>query len=185
MWTSGVIGLHAATSPQQLRELAPLSLGIFADLAEKGPTEQELARAKAQIKAGLFMSLESCEARAGQLAWDLMVFGRPISNEELIDKIDGITREDVQAIGRSFRAKPDMVSAVVGRAWFGGGSGRHGGSFPVRRSLLRDRPRMLGGAHVLFREQAPRRGRRGLSPRAANVRLQGVGGAARGKPRLS
>jgi predicted Zn-dependent peptidase len=87
---------------------------MFADLAEKGPTERELARAKAQIKAGLFMSLESCESRAGQLAWDLLVFGRPITNEELIEKVDGITCEHVQAIGRGIRAKPDMVSAAVG-----------------------------------------------------------------------
>jgi predicted Zn-dependent peptidase len=115
---SGVIGLHAATSPQQLRELSTLSLGIFADLAERGPTDQELARAKAQIKAGLFMSLESCESRAGQLAWDLSVFGRPISNEELIERVDGITCKDVQAIGLGIRAKPDMVSAVVGARGF-------------------------------------------------------------------
>ncbi len=43
-----------------------------------------------------------------------MVFGRPISNDELIVKVDSITREDVQAIGRGMRAKPEMVSAVVG-----------------------------------------------------------------------
>jgi predicted Zn-dependent peptidase len=111
---SGIIGLHAATSPQQLPELAGLALGIFSDLAEKGPTAQELARAKAQLKAGLFMSLESCESRAGQLAWDLMVFGRPVSNEELIGKIEGVTREDVQAVGRRLRGKPEIVSVTVG-----------------------------------------------------------------------
>ena len=111
---SGIIGLHAATSPQQLRELAALSLGIFADLAEAGPTAQELARAKAQLKAGLFMSLESCEARAGQLAWDLTVFGRPVSNEELIEKIEGVTREDVQAVGRRLLKGAEMVSVAVG-----------------------------------------------------------------------
>lgn len=111
---SGIIGLHAATSPQQLPELAGLALGIFSDLAEEGPTAQELARAKAQLKAGLFMSLESCESRAGQLAWDLMVFGRPVSNEELIGKIEGVTREDVQAVGRRLRGKPEIVSVSVG-----------------------------------------------------------------------
>ena len=111
---SGIIGLHAATSPQQLRELTALALGIFADLAEQGPAAHELARAKAQLKAGLFMSLESCEARAGQLAWDLTVFGRPVSNEELIDKIESVTREDVQAVGRRLREKPEMVSVAVG-----------------------------------------------------------------------
>ncbi len=111
---SGIIGLHAATSSQQLKELTTVALGIFADLADRGPTERELARAKAQIKAGLFMSLESCEARAGQLAWDLMVFGRPVSNEELIEKIERVTRASVQEVGRRFRSKPEMVSAVVG-----------------------------------------------------------------------
>src|SRR5208283_438573 len=106
---SGIIGIHAATSPQQLRELVNLSLGIFADLADEGPTAQELARAKAQLKAGLFMSLESCEARAGQLAWDLMVFGRPVTNEELIGRIEAVSRSDVQAVGRNFRTKPEIV----------------------------------------------------------------------------
>jgi predicted Zn-dependent peptidase len=111
---SGVIGLHAATSAAQLQELTTVSLGIFADLAEKGPTAAELARAQAQIKAGLFMSLESCEARAGQLAWDLMVFGRPVTNEELIARVDGVTRDSVQAVGRRFQSCPEIVSAVVG-----------------------------------------------------------------------
>jgi predicted Zn-dependent peptidase len=111
---SGIIGLHAATSPQQVRELASLSLGIFADLAETGPTAQELSRAKAQLKAGLFMSLESCEARAGQLAWDLTVLGRPVSNEELIEKIEGVTEEDVQNVGRRLLKGTEMVSVAAG-----------------------------------------------------------------------
>lgn len=111
---SGIVGLHAATSPQQLQELTTVALGIFADLAQDGPTEKELARAKAQLKAGLFMSLESCEARAGQLAWDLMVFGRPVSNEELMEKIEGVSRDDVQAVGRRLCSKPEMVSVSVG-----------------------------------------------------------------------
>ncbi len=112
---TGIIGLHAAASPQQLREVTALSLGIFAGLAEDGPEEAELARAKARLKAGLFMSLESCEARAGQLAWDLTVFGRPLTNEELIDKIESVKREDVEAVGRRLRTKPEIVSATTGR----------------------------------------------------------------------
>ncbi|MGA7329044.1 MAG: insulinase family protein, partial [Rhodomicrobium sp.] len=111
---SGIIGLHAATSPQQLEELTTIALGVFASLADEGPTAQELARAKSQIKAALFMSLESCEARAGQLAWDLMVFGRPLTNEELIERIEGVTREEVQNVGRRLRSTPEIVSAVVG-----------------------------------------------------------------------
>jgi predicted Zn-dependent peptidase len=111
---TGIVGLHAATAPQQLKELTAVALGIFSDLAETGPTAKELARAKAQLKAGLFISLESCEARAGQLAWDLMVFERPLTNEELIEKIEAVTREDVRAIGQKVRQSREIVSATVG-----------------------------------------------------------------------
>ncbi len=111
---TGMIGFHAATSSHQLKELTRVSLSILSDLAEQGPTEKELARAKAQMKAGLFMSLESCEARAGQLAWDLMVFGRPIPNEELIDKINSITPENVQAVGQRLKTSGEIASAVIG-----------------------------------------------------------------------
>jgi predicted Zn-dependent peptidase len=111
---TGMIGLHAATSPQQLRELSAVSLKILADLATDGPSQPELQRAKAQMKAGLFMSLESCEARAGQLAWDLMVFNRPLGNEELIARIEDVTVEKVQDLAQGLRTRSGVVSAVVG-----------------------------------------------------------------------
>ncbi len=111
---SGIIGLHAATSPQQVKELATLALSVFADLAEKGPLDSELARANAQMKASLFMRLESCAARASQLAWDVLVFGKPLTNEELMAKIEGIAKEDVRAVAQAIRERPEMVSSVVG-----------------------------------------------------------------------
>jgi predicted Zn-dependent peptidase len=43
-----------------------------------------------------------------------MVFGRPLGNGELIEKIDAVSREDVQAVGRRFREKREIVSATVG-----------------------------------------------------------------------
>jgi predicted Zn-dependent peptidase len=110
---TGMIGFHAATNPQQLRELVTVSLDILNDLAENGPTPAELARAKAQMKAGLFMSLESCEARAGQLAWDLAVYGRTLTNAEIIERIDSVTAKDVQAIGQRIRSG-EVASSVIG-----------------------------------------------------------------------
>ena len=97
------------------------------------------------------MSLESCEFRAGQLALDLMVFGKPISNEELIERVDGITREDVQTIGRAF---------VRSRIWFRRSLGREVRqlrwpmlpSVPVR-CYCRVTGRHARRAHVLFRQQ--------------------------------
>ena len=47
-------------------------------------TEAEVARAKAQMKAGLLMALESCSARAEQLARHILAYGRPLTVEELV-----------------------------------------------------------------------------------------------------
>jgi predicted Zn-dependent peptidase len=111
---TGVIGVHAATSPHQLKELSNVALGIFADLSENGPNASELQRAKAQMKAGLFMSLESCEARAGQLAWDLMVFGRPLETEEIVARIEDVSADRVQKAAQGLQEKRAVVTAVVG-----------------------------------------------------------------------
>lgn len=111
---TGVIGMHAATSSNQLKELSQVALRIFTELAEEGPSEAELQRAKAQMKAGLLISLESSEARAGQLAWDMMVFGRPLCTAEIIARIDDISPEHVQDVARRLREAKTMVTAVVG-----------------------------------------------------------------------
>ena len=47
-------------------------------------TEAEIARAKAQMKAGLLMALESSSARAEQLARQIMIYGRPLPLPEIM-----------------------------------------------------------------------------------------------------
>jgi predicted Zn-dependent peptidase len=66
------------------------------------------------MKAGLFMSLESCEARAGQLAWDLMVFDRPLETGEIVARIEDVTVEKVQKAAQGLQANRGVVTAVVG-----------------------------------------------------------------------
>lgn len=111
---TGLLGIHAACGQSQLKELSRVALGILADLAEHGPSPAELQRAKAQMKAGLFMSLESCEARAGQLAWDMMVFGRPLETEEIIERIEEVTPERIKKLAQGLREQPTVVTAVAG-----------------------------------------------------------------------
>ena len=63
--------------------------------------EAEIARAKAQMKAGLLMALESSEARVGQLARQMLAYGRPIPLEEIVAKVDAVTVESARAAGRA------------------------------------------------------------------------------------
>ena len=67
-------------------------------------TEEEVARARAQLKASLLMALESTSSRAEQLARQLMVFGRPIAVDEVIGKVDAV---DVDMVTKAARRLVD------------------------------------------------------------------------------
>ncbi len=65
--------------------------------------QQEIDRARAQIRAQLLMGQESPAARAGQIARQMMLYGRPIPNEELMERLSGITIERLTDLaGRLF-----------------------------------------------------------------------------------
>ncbi|WP_373237589.1 M16 family metallopeptidase [Cohaesibacter celericrescens] len=94
---TGLFGVHAATGADNLEELMPVILGELARAAED-LTEAELGRSRAQIKAGLLMGMESPSSRAGQLARQKMLFGKPRSFEEMIDSISHISVQDVRKL---------------------------------------------------------------------------------------
>jgi predicted Zn-dependent peptidase len=73
--------------------------------------EEELARAKAQLKASILMSLESTSSRAEQLARQLMIFGRTIPTEESVAKIDAVNEAAIQAVAkRIFATEPTLAA---------------------------------------------------------------------------
>jgi predicted Zn-dependent peptidase len=76
--------------------------------------ESEVARAKAQMKAGLLMALESSSARAEQLARQMLAWGRPIPLDELVTRIDAVTVESARAAGRALIARARPAIAALG-----------------------------------------------------------------------
>jgi len=76
-----------------------------------------LARAKAQVKAGLLMSLESTSARCEQMAQHLLIHGTPFDPAGMVRRIEAV---DDAAIGRvvgHWRSAPPTLAALgpVGR----------------------------------------------------------------------
>jgi predicted Zn-dependent peptidase len=73
----------------------------------------EVARAKAQMRAGLLMSLESPASRAGQLGRQILIHGRPLASSEIIARIDRVTVDDVRRIAdRTFRQSAPSVALI-------------------------------------------------------------------------
>jgi predicted Zn-dependent peptidase len=108
---SGLFGIHAATGAEDLEELMPVILGELMRSADD-LTLEELNRSRAQIKAGLLMSMESPSARASQIARQKLLFGRPLSTKELVATIEAISVEDVRRMaGELFtQSVPSMAS---------------------------------------------------------------------------
>lgn len=110
---TGVFAVHAATSPELAKDLLDVLSGEILRLASEEPSSQEMQRAKAQLKAGLMMGLESSAVRAEQMARQLAGHGRLIEKAELIEKVEQVTPADVQKLIRNMVGRGPTV-AVVG-----------------------------------------------------------------------
>jgi predicted Zn-dependent peptidase len=110
---TGLIGIYAGTGGEDLAELLPVVIGETQGLAEDC-SEEEVARAKAQLKAGLLMSLESCSGRAEQLARHLLVYGRIIPTDEIVERIDAVDAVAVRRFGRRVLAGAKPTVAGIG-----------------------------------------------------------------------
>ena len=107
---SGVFAIYAGTGESEAAELIPVTLGELQKVQTE-VSEAELARARAQVKAGLLMSLESTGSRCEQLARQMQVFGRVIPTAETVRRIEAVTLADIaRAAVRLFRAAPTLAS---------------------------------------------------------------------------
>ena len=109
----GMFALYAGTDAADTAELMRLVVDEIANTAET-ISEAEVARAKAQMKAGLLMALESSSARAEQLARQIFAHGRPLAIEEIIAKLDAVTVESARAAGRALIARGRPAIAALG-----------------------------------------------------------------------
>ena len=110
---TGMLGVYAGTDAADLPELMRVVVDEIGNAAET-ISEREIARSKAQMKAGLLMALESSGARAEQLARQMLIYGRPIPLEEIVGKIEAVTVESARAAGRALIGRGRPAVAVVG-----------------------------------------------------------------------
>ncbi|AZN72791.1 insulinase family protein [Georhizobium profundi] len=109
---SGVFGIHAATGGDDLPELVPVLIEELRNVTESVDV-QEIDRARAQTRAQLLMAQESPAARASQIARQMLLYGRPIPNEELMDRLANLTPARLTDLaGRLFFDTVPTISAI-------------------------------------------------------------------------
>jgi predicted Zn-dependent peptidase len=109
---TGLFYFYAATSRREAPAAAALIAETIANAAATA-TPRELARAKAQAKAGMLMSLESSWGQASFVARQLSLFGRLDEPAHYAARLEAVTLDDVRAAGTAILAGP-RAGATIG-----------------------------------------------------------------------
>ncbi len=107
---TGMVTIYAGTSGDQVADLANLTVDEMKRAAED-MTEAEIARARAQLKAGLLMGLESPTGQAERMARSLSIWGRVADPAEVAQRIDAVSAADVRTHAQALidRARPALA----------------------------------------------------------------------------
>ena len=111
--SSGVFGFYAGTSPKDLNELLEASLNEWKNI-KHFISNDELIRAKAQMRSGFIMGQESNSARAEYYAKSMINFGKLIKTKEVINKIENISITSIHNVIEKLFTSANPVLSVIG-----------------------------------------------------------------------
>ncbi len=112
---TGTLCVYAGTATGKALEVVDLILAEFRKLKETALDEEELKRAKDQIKGNLLMGLESSNSRMANLARQQMYFQEFIPVEEIIASIDAVDSGQVQAMAQQLFDPAHIAVTLLGR----------------------------------------------------------------------
>src|SRR5712692_5926213 len=109
---TGSLTVYAGTSRESAVKVVQSVVSEFRKLKTEPVPAEELRRSKDQLKGSLMLSLESSTARMSNLARQEMYFDRFYDLDELIEKIEAVTVEDLQTLANEF-FQPESVAVTA------------------------------------------------------------------------
>ena len=118
---TGTFTVYAGCAPSAVEQVLDVCRQVLEDVARDGLTEEEVARARGQLRGATLLDLEDTAARASRLGYTELSHGRYREVEEVLAELAAVTPSAVQEVAREVLRRP-MTVAVVGPA-AGGGTG--------------------------------------------------------------
>jgi predicted Zn-dependent peptidase len=112
----GRFGVYAACAAKNAGEVISRSADILHALADRGPTQGEVARAKAVVAAQLLMGSETPMARAESRASQVLLRDQLLDLAAIRARVEAVTLEDIRAIARAAVEGPAAASAIGPKA---------------------------------------------------------------------
>jgi predicted Zn-dependent peptidase len=111
---TGCLSVYAGTSRESAAKVVQSIVAEFRQLKTEMVSEEELRRAKDQLKGSLMLSLESSTARMSNLARQEMYFDHFYTLDELIQKIESVTAEELKDLANQFFQTDSIAVTVLG-----------------------------------------------------------------------
>ena len=111
---TGCLSVYAGTSREWAPKIVQSIVKEFHNLKSQPVSEEEMKRAKAQLKGSLMLSLESSTARMSNLARQEMYFDRFFGLDEIIDRIEQVTAADLMQLANEFFTSEQIAVTVLG-----------------------------------------------------------------------
>ena len=112
---TGALCVYAGTSAGKALECIDLILSEFARLKQEPLSDEELRRAKDQLKGNILMGLESSNSRMANLARQEMYFGRFFGSEEIIARVEAVETAQVQRMAQQLFDPERIAVTLLGR----------------------------------------------------------------------
>jgi len=112
---TGSLCVYAGTSANKALECIDLILAEFRNLKEVLLSDEELTRAKDQLKGNILMGLESSNSRMANLARQEMYFHQFFTAEEVILRVEAVTAEQIQAMAQRLFVSDRIAVTLLGR----------------------------------------------------------------------
>lgn len=112
---TGCLSVYAGTSRESAAKVVESIVSEFRKFKTDPVPHDELRRAKDQLKGSLMLSLESSGARMSNLARQAMYFDRFYGMDQLIERIEAVTSEDLKQLAEEFFRTEAIAVTVLGK----------------------------------------------------------------------
>jgi predicted Zn-dependent peptidase len=111
---TGCLSVYAGTSRESAGKVVQSVISEFRKLKSELVPEEELRRAKDQLKGSLMLSLESSTARMSNLARQEMYFDRFYGMDEVIERVENVTAAEMKEFAEQFFRTESIAVTVLG-----------------------------------------------------------------------
>ncbi len=111
---TGLFGIYAGLSKQNVDQVLSLIFKQVKDIRQSGVKEEELYRAKEQLKGGLLLSLENVNTRMSRLGKSQLYLGKVVSPEDIVQKVNRVTIAEIQELAKEMMSPECFTLATIG-----------------------------------------------------------------------